>query len=51
MISQIRSYPLLLGVRGEKRKDIETVADTIIKVGTDVAKMYRYITILKLIPW
>jgi acyl-CoA synthetase (NDP forming) len=34
MISQIRSYPLLLGVRGEKRKDIDTVADTIIKVGT-----------------
>jgi acyl-CoA synthetase (NDP forming) len=34
MISQIRSYPLLLGVRGEKRKDIETVADTILKVGT-----------------
>ncbi|HSW57999.1 MAG TPA: acetate--CoA ligase family protein, partial [Dehalococcoidales bacterium] len=34
MISQIRSYPLLLGVRGEKRKDIETVADTIIRVGT-----------------
>ncbi len=34
MISQIRSYPLLLGVRGEKRKDIETVADTIFKVGT-----------------
>ena len=33
MISQIRSYPLLLGVRGEKRKDIDTVADTIIKVG------------------
>jgi acetate---CoA ligase (ADP-forming) len=34
MISQIRSYPLLLGVRGEKRKDIETVADTILKVGS-----------------
>jgi acyl-CoA synthetase (NDP forming) len=38
MISQIRSYPLLLGVRGEKRKDIETVADTIIKVGTILQK-------------
>jgi acyl-CoA synthetase (NDP forming) len=34
MIGQIRSYPLLLGVRGEKRKDIDTVADTIIRVGT-----------------
>jgi acetate---CoA ligase (ADP-forming) len=38
MISQIRSYSLLLGVRGEKRKDIEMVADTIIKVGTILQK-------------
>jgi len=38
MISQIRSYPLLLGVRGEKRKDIETVANTILKVGTILQK-------------
>ena len=38
MISQIRSYPLLLGVRGEKRKDIETVADTINRVGTILQK-------------
>jgi acetyl coenzyme A synthetase (ADP forming)-like protein len=34
MISQVRSYPLLLGVRGEKRKDIDAVANTIIKIGT-----------------
>jgi acetyl coenzyme A synthetase (ADP forming)-like protein len=34
MISQIRSYPLLLGVRGEKRKDVDAVSDTILKVGT-----------------
>ncbi|MFA5307856.1 MAG: acetate--CoA ligase family protein [Dehalococcoidales bacterium] len=34
MISQVRSYPLLLGVRGEKRKDIDAVADAIIKTGT-----------------
>ena len=33
MIGQINSYPLLLGVRGEARKDIDEVADTIIKVG------------------
>jgi acetate---CoA ligase (ADP-forming) len=38
MISQINAYPLLLGVRGEKRKDIDTVADTIIKVGTILQK-------------
>jgi acyl-CoA synthetase (NDP forming) len=34
MIGQIHSYPILLGVRGEKRKDIDTVADSIIRVGT-----------------
>jgi acetyl coenzyme A synthetase (ADP forming)-like protein len=34
MVREIRSYPLLLGVRGEKRKDIEGVIDTIIKMGT-----------------
>jgi len=33
MIGQINSYPLLLGVRGESRKDIDKVAETIIKVG------------------
>lgn len=38
MISQVRSYPLLLGIRGEKRKDIDAVADTIIKVGTILQK-------------
>jgi acetate---CoA ligase (ADP-forming) len=38
MISQIHAYPLLLGVRGEKRKDIDVVSDTIIKVGTILQK-------------
>ncbi len=38
MISQIHSYPILLGVRGEKRKDIDTIADSIIRVGTIVKK-------------
>lgn len=33
MIKEIRSYPLLLGVRGEKRKDIESVIATIMKLG------------------
>jgi len=33
MISSIRSYPLLLGVRGEEKKDIGAVAAAIIKVG------------------
>jgi len=34
MISEIHSYPLLLGVRGDSRKDVDAVASTIIKVGT-----------------
>ncbi len=34
MISSIRSYPLLLGVRGEDPKDIPAVAAAIVKVGT-----------------
>jgi acyl-CoA synthetase (NDP forming) len=38
MIKEIRSYPILLGVRGEKKKDIESLVDTIIKVGTIVEK-------------
>jgi acetate---CoA ligase (ADP-forming) len=38
MIKEIRSYPILLGVRGEKKRDIEGLVDTIIKVGTIVEK-------------
>jgi acetyltransferase len=34
MVKEIKSFPLLMGVRGEKPKDIEGVIDTIIKVGT-----------------
>lgn len=33
MVKEIRSYPLLLGVRGEKRKDIDGVVETIRKLG------------------
>jgi acetyltransferase len=38
MVKEIRSYPLLLGVRGEKRKDIEAVVDTILKLATLVRR-------------
>jgi len=34
MIKEIKSYPILLGVRGEKKKDVDTLVETIIKVGT-----------------
>ena len=38
MISQIRAYPLLLGVRGEKRKDIDAVVEIIMRVGAILQK-------------
>jgi len=34
MVKEIRSYPLLLGVRGEARKDIDQVKEAILKVGS-----------------
>lgn len=33
MIKHTRSYPLLLGVRGEEQKDIESVINVIMKIG------------------
>ena len=33
MMEETRSYPLLLGVRGEEQKDIDDVVETILKVG------------------
>jgi len=38
MVSEIKSYPLLLGVRGEERKDIDSVIEAILKVGTIIDK-------------
>jgi acetyltransferase len=38
MIKEIRSYPLLLGVRGEARKDIEAVVDILFKMGNLLAR-------------
>jgi len=38
MIKEIKSYPLLLGVRGEKKKDIDGIINTIIKLGTIIKK-------------
>jgi acetyl coenzyme A synthetase (ADP forming)-like protein len=49
MIKSIRSYPLLLGVRGEKRKDIDWIVDTIIKVGT-VIKRFEEISDIEVNP-
>jgi len=33
MVKEIRSYPLLLGVRGEEMKDINKLVEAIIKIG------------------
>ncbi len=38
MIKEIKSYPLLLGVRGEDKKDIDKLVDTIIKVAAVIKK-------------
>ena len=34
MIKDIKSYPLLLGVRGESRRDIDGIEDALLRVGT-----------------
>jgi acetyltransferase len=41
MVKEIRAYPLLLGVRGEEKKDLDGVVDTIIKVGAILRKCER----------
>ncbi|HXZ37503.1 MAG TPA: acetate--CoA ligase family protein [Thermodesulfobacteriota bacterium] len=41
MVKEIRAYPLLLGVRGEEKKDLDSVVDTIIKVGTVLQRCER----------
>ncbi|MFX1253662.1 MAG: acetate--CoA ligase family protein [Promethearchaeota archaeon] len=38
MIKETKCYSLLLGVRGEARKDIEGLIDTIVKLGTIIQK-------------
>ncbi len=49
MIGEIRSYPLLLGVRGEKRKDIDAIADVAIRLGA-LAVRIREITDIEINP-
>jgi len=38
MMKEIRAYPLLLGVRGEERKDMESVIDAIIRLATVIRR-------------
>ncbi len=49
MIEEIRSYPLLLGVRGEKKKDIDALVETILKVG-EILQQCRSITDIEVNP-
>ncbi len=41
MIKEIRSYPLLLGVRGEARKDIDSIISAMIKVASLIREVPR----------
>ncbi|MBN2079009.1 MAG: acetate--CoA ligase family protein [Spirochaetes bacterium] len=41
MLKELRAFPLLLGVRGEPRKDIEGLIEAMIKVGTIIRKCRR----------
>jgi len=41
MIKEIRSYPLLLGVRGEARKDIESIISAMVKVASLISNVPR----------
>jgi acetyltransferase len=38
MMKEIRAYPLLLGVRGEERKDMESVIDAVIRLATMIRR-------------
>lgn len=49
MIADLRSFPLLLGVRGEKRKDIEAVADAIVTL-SHLVDQCREITDIEVNP-
>ncbi|RLF69371.1 MAG: CoA-binding protein [Thermoplasmata archaeon] len=41
LMKEIRSYPLLLGVRGEKSKDTDALIDVMLKVGALLRKVNR----------
>ena len=49
MIGSIRSYPLLLGVRGGRRKDIAAAADVVMRLGQLIAEC-REITDIEVNP-
>ncbi|MFC1581396.1 acetate--CoA ligase family protein [Candidatus Neomarinimicrobiota bacterium] len=49
MVKEIKSYPLLLGVRGEQRKDIDSIIEVIFKVGY-ILQQCRELTDIEINP-
>ena len=41
MLAQLRAFPLLLGARGEERKDIDGLVDVILKLGETLSRCPR----------
>ena len=50
MIEDIKTYPILLGVRGEEKKDINAIIDVIIRLGTMIQR-YNSISDIEVNPF
>ncbi len=50
MVKEIRAYPLLMGVRGEEKKDIEVIGHTLLKVGA-ILQEFPMISDLEINPF
>jgi len=50
MVKEIRAYPLLMGVRGEEKKDIEVIVQTLLKVGA-ILQEFPMISDLEINPF
>lgn len=50
MIKEIRAYPLLMGVRGEEKKDMEVIVHTLLKVGA-ILREFPMISDLEINPF
>jgi len=50
MVKEIRAYPLLMGVRGEEKKDLEVIVQTLLKVGA-ILQEFPMISDLEINPF
>lgn len=50
MIKEIRAYPLLMGVRGEEKKDLDAIVQTLLKVGA-ILQEFPMISDLEINPF